>query len=55
MQPVAIYAAGVEALDRPVSKSTIENELRRRLTSVPLELAQDRDAGYCLIDSARRR
>ena len=49
MQPVAIYAAVVEDLDRPVSKSTINNELRRRLTMVPLELAQDRDSAYFLI------
>jgi hypothetical protein len=49
MQPVAIYAAVVEDLDTPVSKSTIKNELRRRLTMVPLELAQDGDSGYSLI------
>jgi hypothetical protein len=55
MQPVAIYAAAVDDLDRPVSKSTIKNELRRRLTMVPLELRQDGDSGYSLIEPARER
>ena len=32
MRPVAIYAAVADDLDTPVSKSTIKNELRRRLT-----------------------
>jgi hypothetical protein len=49
MRPVAIYAAMVEDLDTPVSKSTIKNELRRRLTMLPLELAQDQQAAYFLI------
>ena len=49
MQPVAIYAAVVDDLDTPVSKSTIKNELRRRLTMLPLELGQDNHAAYFLI------
>ena len=49
MRPVAIYAAVVEDLDTAVSKSTIKNELRRRLTMVPQELRQDGDVGYSLI------
>lgn len=48
MRPVAIYAAVVDDLDRPVSKSTIKNELRRRLAMTPLELCQE-DSGYGLI------
>jgi hypothetical protein len=48
MQPVAIYAAVVDDLDSPVSKSTIKNELRRRLTMAPPELRQDSDCGYFL-------
>jgi hypothetical protein len=55
MQPVAIYAAVVDDLDRPVSKSTIKNELRRRLTMMPLELGQDGDSGYSLIYPVGRR
>jgi hypothetical protein len=39
----------VEELDTPVSKSTIKNELRRRLTMLPLELGQDNHAAYFLI------
>jgi hypothetical protein len=53
MQPVAIYAAVVDDLDTPVSKSTIKNELRRRLTMVPLELRQDGDSAYSLIGPPR--
>jgi hypothetical protein len=49
MRPVAIYAAVVEDLDRPVSKSTIKNELKRRLTVLPLELGQNNYAAYFLI------
>jgi hypothetical protein len=49
MQPVAIYAAVVEDLDTRVSKSTIKNELRRRLAMRPSELRQLDDLGYCLI------
>jgi len=49
MCPVAIYAAVVEDLDTPVSKSTIKNELRRRLTMLPLELGQDNHSAYFLI------
>lgn len=48
MRPVAIYAAVVEDLDAPVSKSTIKNELRRRLTMVPRELLQDAESAYFL-------
>jgi len=53
MQPVAIYAAVVANLDTPVSKSTIKNELRRRLTMLPLKLGQDASSGYFLIGDAR--
>ena len=53
MRPVAIYAAVADDLDTPISKSTIKNELRRRLTMVPLELGQDDDSGYSLIGVAR--
>lgn len=49
MRPVAIYAAVAEDLDTPVSKSTIKNELRRRLTMLPLEPGQDNHAAYFLI------
>jgi hypothetical protein len=49
IRPVDIYVALVDDLDRPVSKSTIKNELRRRLTMVPLELAQDDGAAYFLV------
>jgi hypothetical protein len=49
MRPVAIYAAVVADLDTPVPKSTIRNELRRRLTMLPLELGQDSHAAYFLI------
>jgi hypothetical protein len=52
MRPIEIYEAVVDDLDRPVSKSTIKNELRRRLTMVPLELGQDVDSGYFLIGSS---
>jgi len=48
MRPVAIYAAVVEDLDASVSKSTIKNELRRRLTMVPRELLQDDESAYFL-------
>ncbi len=50
MRPVGIYAAVVEDLDAVVSKSTIKNELRRRVTMLPLELGQDIDAAYFLIE-----
>ena len=49
MRPVAIYAAVVTDLDTPVSKSTIENELRRRLTIQPVELWQDDAGAYRLV------
>jgi hypothetical protein len=49
LPPVAIYAAVVEDLDTQISKSTIKNELRRRLTTTPSELAQNRAGGYVLI------
>lgn len=49
MRPVAIYAAVVADLDTRVSKSTIKNELRRRLAMEPLELLQDDRSGYLLI------
>lgn len=49
MRPIEIYAAVIEDLDIPVSKSTIKNELRRRLTMAPLELGQDASSGYFLI------
>jgi hypothetical protein len=52
MRPVAIYAGVVEDLDTPISKSTIKNELRRRLTMTPPELGQDGDSGYFLICSS---
>jgi hypothetical protein len=42
----------VDDLDSPVSKSTIKNEQRRRLTMTPLELGQDSDSAYFLIRSA---
>jgi hypothetical protein len=48
MQPIAIYAAVVEDLDTRVSKSTIKNELRRRLGIKPVELRQD-EGGYSLL------
>jgi hypothetical protein len=48
MRPVEIYAAVVVDLDTPVSKSTIKNELRRRLTMEPLELHHDDEARYSL-------
>lgn len=51
MLPAAIYAAVVEDLGTRVSKSTIKNELRRRLTMTPLELGQDGDSGYFLVGS----
>ena len=51
MRPVAIYAAVVEDLDTPVSKSTIKNELRRRLTMLPVELGQASDSAYFLLPS----
>ena len=53
MQPVAIYAAVVDDLDRPISKSTIKNDLRRRLTIVPLKLRHDGNSGYSLIGPSR--
>ncbi len=49
MRPVAIYAAVVTDLDTPVSKSTIKNELRRRLTIQPVELWQDDAGAYRLV------
>lgn len=49
MRPVAIYAAVVADLDTPVSKSTIKNELRRRLAMEPPELGQNGESGYFLI------
>ena len=49
MRPVAIHAAVVEELDTPVPKWTIKNELRRRLTMLPLELGHDNHAAYFLI------
>jgi hypothetical protein len=48
-RPVDIYAAVVDDLDRPISESTIKNELRRRLTMAPPELRQDSDPGYLLV------
>jgi hypothetical protein len=48
MQPVAIYMAVVDDLDRPVSKSTIKNELRRRLAIEPMELWQTETGAYTL-------
>jgi hypothetical protein len=55
MRPVAIYAAIVEDLDTPVSKSTIKNELRPRPTTLPLELGQGNHAAYFLIRRERTR
>jgi hypothetical protein len=52
MQPVAIYAAVVEDLDTRVSKSTIKNELRRRLAMKPNELEQNDAAAYSLVSSS---
>ncbi len=51
MRPAAIHAAVVQDLDTPVSKSTINNELRRRLTMLPLALGQNNHAAYFLIRS----
>jgi hypothetical protein len=51
MPPVAIYAAVVADLDARVSKSTIKNELRRRLGIKPVELGQADDTGYFLLES----
>jgi len=48
MHPIAIYAAVVADLDTPVSKSTIKNELRRRLAMTLPELGQDDNSGYFL-------
>jgi hypothetical protein len=49
MRPVAIYAAVVEDLDTAVSKSTVKNELRRRLAMEPRELAQNDASAYYLL------
>jgi hypothetical protein len=49
MQPVAIYAAVIEDLDTKISKSTIKNELRRRLKVTPTELWQTGVSAYALI------
>lgn len=48
MHPVEVYAAVVEDLDTRLSKSTIKNELRRRLAIVPCELEQNAGGAYAL-------
>ncbi|MFT4034862.1 MAG: hypothetical protein QM679_04735 [Patulibacter sp.] len=58
MSPAQIHLAVGVKLDQHVSKSTIKNELRRRLRVLGTELAQHIDGGYSLGavgDVGRRR
>lgn len=46
LSPAEIHVAVATAMNDHVAKSTIKNELRRRLRAPRSELAQDIDGGY---------
>ncbi len=49
LSPAEIHVAVAEAMNDRVAKSTIKNEMRRRLRAPRSELAQDIDGGYRLV------